>query len=147
VEHLSRSVAETERLAAELARPLAPCSVIALDGNLGAGKTQFVRGLVVGLGGDPRGVSSPTYVLLNVYEGGRLPVFHLDAYRVGGADDFEAIGFAELLEQGGLVVVEWADRVRELLPPDTIRVRLEPTGETARRITIDFPPPPPSQQP
>jgi tRNA threonylcarbamoyladenosine biosynthesis protein TsaE len=136
----SNSVAETEAIAAELARTLSPGMAIALHGNLGAGKTQFVRGLLIGLGGNPRTVSSPTYVLLNIYESGRLPLYHLDAYRVAGPEDFEAIGFGELLEQGGVVVVEWADRVAELMPVHTIHVRLEPVGETTRRITIEHPP-------
>ena len=133
----SDSISHTETIAAELARDLPAGSCIALHGNLGAGKTQFVRGLVTGLGGNPRAVSSPTYVLLNIYGGGRLAVYHLDAYRVHGPDDFEAIGFGELLEQGGVVVVEWADRVSELLPAATIHVRIEHAGETARRITIE----------
>ena len=134
---MSKSVAETESIAADLARTLAPGSAIALHGNLGAGKTQFVRGLLKGLGGNVRTVSSPTYVLLNIYEGGRLTVYHLDAYRVGGAEDFEGIGFGELLEQGGVVVVEWADRVAELMPADAIHVRIEHAGETKRRITVE----------
>jgi tRNA threonylcarbamoyladenosine biosynthesis protein TsaE len=138
--HESGSVSETEAIAAELARTLGPGMAIALHGNLGAGKTQFVRGLLIGLGGNPRTVSSPTYVLLNIYESGRLPLYHLDAYRVAGPEDFEAIGFGELLEQGGVVVVEWADRVAELMPAGTIHVRLEPVGETARQITIEHPP-------
>jgi tRNA threonylcarbamoyladenosine biosynthesis protein TsaE len=136
VEHLSDSVACTESIAGEFARTLQGGAAVALHGDLGAGKTQFVRGLVAGLGGNPRAVSSPTYVLLNVYPGGRLTVFHLDAYRVAGAEDFESIGFTELLEQGGVVVVEWADRVRELMPPTTIHVRVTPTGEGERRIEI-----------
>src|SRR5437667_9261177 len=107
----SHSVARTEAIAADLAKQLRGGECIALYGDLGAGKTQFVRGLVRGLGGNTRAVSSPTFVLLNVYDTGRLTVFHLDAYRVGGADDFEAIGFTELLQQGGVVVVEWAERV------------------------------------
>jgi tRNA threonylcarbamoyladenosine biosynthesis protein TsaE len=137
VEYETRSVAETEAVAAELARTLTPGAAIALHGNLGAGKTQFVRGLLVGLGGNARTVSSPTYVLLNIYDTGRMPLFHLDAYRVSGPEDFEAIGFGELFEQGGVVVVEWADRVSELLPAGTIHVRIEPIAEEARRITID----------
>ena len=133
----SDSVEQTEAIAAELARDLLPGACLALHGDLGAGKTQFVRGLVRGLGGNPRAVSSPTFVLLNVYEGGRLTVFHLDAYRVHGPDDFESIGFAELFEQGGVVVVEWADRVGELLPPDCVHVRIEPVGEGRRRIEVE----------
>ena len=146
------SVQATEALAAELAGELRGGECVALNGDLGAGKTQFVRGLVRGLGGEARAVSSPTFVLLNVYDSGvaagnslpgseprlapRLPVYHLDAYRVTGGDDFEAIGFAELLDQGGVVVVEWASRVKDLLPPDRIEIEIEPSGPTQRRITI-----------
>jgi tRNA threonylcarbamoyladenosine biosynthesis protein TsaE len=132
----SNSVQETEAIAADLARTLRGGECVALHGDLGAGKTQFVRGLVRGLGGNARSVSSPTFVLLNVYDAGRLTVYHLDAYRVGGAEDFEAIGFAELLDQDGVVVVEWAERVRDLLPDDCISVRIEPLGEQRRRIEI-----------
>lgn len=132
----SDSVEQTEAIAAELARDLGPGACLALQGDLGAGKTQFVRGLVRGLGGDPRRVTSPTFVLLNVYPGGRLTVYHLDAYRVAGADDFDAIGFPELLDQGGVVVVEWAERVAELLPPGVIGVRIEAGGEGQRHIEI-----------
>jgi tRNA threonylcarbamoyladenosine biosynthesis protein TsaE len=137
-EHVSDSVAQTEAIAADLARSLRGGECLALHGDLGAGKTQFVRGLVRGLGGSPRAVSSPTFVLLNVYEGGRLTVYHLDAYRVGGADDFEAIGFPELLEQpDAVVVVEWADRVESLLPPaKRVDVWIEPVAEGRRRIAI-----------
>ena len=102
----------------------------------GAGKTQFVRGLVRGLGGNPSTVSSPTFVLLHIYPAGRLSVFHLDAYRVHGADDFDAIGFTELLEEGGVVIVEWAGRVAALLPRQSISVQIEATGESERRIVI-----------
>jgi tRNA threonylcarbamoyladenosine biosynthesis protein TsaE len=132
----SASVEQTEAIAAALADTLRGGECIALHGDLGAGKTQFVRGLVAGLGGNGRSVSSPTFVLLNIYESGRLTVFHLDAYRVSGADDFESIGFAELLEQRGVVVVEWADRVTSLLPSDVIHVTIRPVDESRRQITI-----------
>src|SRR4051794_10978900 len=128
VEYETRSVAETEAVAAELARTLTPGASIALHGNLGAGKTQFVRGLLVGLGGNARTVSSPTYVLLNIYDTGRMPLFHLDAYRVNGPEDFEGIGFGELFEQGGVVVVEWADRVSALLPAGGLEGGVEASG-------------------
>jgi tRNA threonylcarbamoyladenosine biosynthesis protein TsaE len=131
-------VAETEAIAAEMARSLRGGECIALSGELGAGKTQFVRGLLKGLGGDGRMVSSPTFVLLNVYEGGRLTVYHLDAYRVGGAEDFEGIGFPELLEQGGVVVVEWAKRVKSLLPSQRIDVEIKTTGRHRREVGIEF---------
>lgn len=132
----SNSVAETERIAADLATSLRGGECIALEGDLGAGKTQFVRGLARGIGANPAAVSSPTFVLLNVYPGGRLTVYHLDAYRVGGADDFDAIGFSELLDQNQLVVVEWPSRVERLLPEKTIRVEIEPTAIESREIRI-----------
>ncbi|HWE95862.1 MAG TPA: tRNA (adenosine(37)-N6)-threonylcarbamoyltransferase complex ATPase subunit type 1 TsaE [Tepidisphaeraceae bacterium] len=134
--HLSRSPAQTQEIAADFARALKGGECIALEGELGAGKTQFVRGLVRGLGGEPRSVSSPTFMLLNVYDTGRLTVYHLDAYRVQGAEDFEGIGFLELLEQGGVVIVEWASRVSELLPKDHFAVRIKPTGPRERRIEM-----------
>jgi tRNA threonylcarbamoyladenosine biosynthesis protein TsaE len=137
--HTSTSVAETEAVAAGLAARLRGGECVALHGDLGAGKTQFVRGLVRALGGNVRAVSSPTFVLLNVYEGGRMTVYHLDAYRVHGSEDFEGIGFGELLEQGGVVVVEWASRVKSLLPADAIVVRIEATDETTRRIEVVCP--------
>jgi tRNA threonylcarbamoyladenosine biosynthesis protein TsaE len=134
--HQSHSVEQTEAIAADLARTLRGGECVALYGDLGAGKTQFVRGLVRGLGGNPHAVSSPTFVLLNVYDSGRLIVFHLDAYRVHGPEDFESIGFTELLDQGGVVVVEWADRVEALLPADRVNVRITATDRDARAIEL-----------
>ena len=163
-QHLSHSVADTEAVAGRLSGTLRGGDVVALHGDLGAGKTQFVRGLVRGLGGSPRAVSSPTFVLLHVYElpRGAHPaaitrVYHLDAYRVHGADDFAAIGFNELLEQDdAIVVVEWPERVAELLPGDrTVHVTIAPeapdadasaddagdpaAATTTRRITLQRP--------
>ena len=136
---VSNSVSQTESVAADLARSLRGGECVALYGDLGAGKTQFVRGLVRGLGGGARAVSSPTFVLLNVYDAGRLTAYHLDAYRVAGPDDFEAIGFTELLSEGGVVVVEWAERVESLLPQCRIDVRIKVVGERSRRIEIAMP--------
>jgi tRNA threonylcarbamoyladenosine biosynthesis protein TsaE len=136
MERISESVQQTEQIAAAFARSLPAGTCVALHGEMGAGKTQFVRGLVAGLGGDPRRVSSPTFVLLNVYPTPTRTIYHLDAYRVGGSDDFEAIGFAELLEQPGIVVVEWPSRVADLLPPTTRAVWIEPIDETTRRLTL-----------
>jgi tRNA threonylcarbamoyladenosine biosynthesis protein TsaE len=130
---------QTAAIAAELARDLRAGDCIALHGELGAGKTQFVRGLVTGLGGPTRRVCSPTFVLLNVYSGGRLAVYHLDAYRTGGAEDFEAIGFSELLEQGGVIAVEWAERVAPILPSRRLDVTLTALNESGRLIRIEYP--------
>jgi tRNA threonylcarbamoyladenosine biosynthesis protein TsaE len=132
----SHSVDQTEQIAANLALNLRPGDCIALNGDLGAGKTQFVRGLVRAYGGHERAVSSPTFVLLNVYPTPRGPVFHLDAYRISGPADLEALGFEELLQQQGLVVVEWASRVQSLLPPAPLHITLTPTSSNSRRIEI-----------
>jgi tRNA threonylcarbamoyladenosine biosynthesis protein TsaE len=137
VDYISHSVADTEAIAAKLAEGLQPNDVVALEGDPGAGKTQFVRGLVKALGGDGRAVSSPTFVLLNVYKTPLFSVYHLDAYRVGGADDFSSIGFGELLDQNGIVVVEWPSKVKEILPPKRINITFEITGKTSRKITVN----------
>ena len=136
----TRSVAETESVAAEVADLVRGGGVVALDGGLGAGKTQFVRGLTVALGGDPRRVSSPTFALVQDYPiAGDRRLWHLDAYRVGGPGELEAIGFDELLEataEGDVVAIEWASRVEELLPADVVRVAIEHVDEATRRITL-----------
>jgi tRNA threonylcarbamoyladenosine biosynthesis protein TsaE len=134
--HESNSVEQTESIATEMAAKFVGGEVVALHGDLGAGKTQFVRGMLRGLGGDVRTVSSPTFVLLNIYDTGRLVLYHLDAYRAAGPDDFEAIGFAELLEQKGVVAVEWPSRVGKLLPANAWQVHLSAVSESARRIEI-----------
>jgi len=134
--HQTRSPAQTTAVARRLAADLRPGDCIALYGELGAGKTHFVRALVEALGGQGRDVSSPTFVLLHVYPTPKMTVYHLDAYRVGGAEDLAAIGFSELLEQGGLVVVEWADRVESILPANRLNVRLDILGPRRRDISI-----------
>jgi tRNA threonylcarbamoyladenosine biosynthesis protein TsaE len=137
--HISTSVEETESIAANLSKQFVGGEVVALHGDLGAGKTQFVRGLLRGLNGNTRSVSSPTFVLLNVYDTGRLELYHLDAYRMTTRDDFEAIGFNELLDQHAVVAVEWPERIAGLLPPQTWHVKIDTTGEMHRRIEITPP--------
>jgi tRNA threonylcarbamoyladenosine biosynthesis protein TsaE len=137
IERLSNSVEETESIAGELAATLVAGDCVALVGDLGAGKTQFVRGVATALGANPRSVSSPTFVLLNIYPGGRLTVYHLDAYRTAGASDLEAIGLPEIFQQGGVVLVEWADRVRGILPENRIEMQIVLISESQRRITVE----------
>ena len=139
----STSVDQTQTLAGLLSTRLQPNDTLALHGDLGAGKTAFVRGLVIGLGGNPRAVSSPTFVLLNIYPTPRFDVFHLDAYRVHGPDDFEAIGFSELLDRDrGVVVIEWPSRVEDLLPTaggggKRINVYIDTISQHGRRIRVE----------
>jgi tRNA threonylcarbamoyladenosine biosynthesis protein TsaE len=116
---------------------LFPGAVVALVGPLGAGKTHLVRAVAEGLGiADSRAVSSPTFVLIQEYEA-RLPIYHFDAYRLRGPEEFFDLGAHEYFEGNGVCLVEWADRVEECLPPDRLRVMLAITGEHARRFTVE----------
>ena len=136
MEILSRSEAETEAAGARLAAVLTPGSVVAYEGGLGMGKTAFTRGLAAGLG-YPGRVTSPTFTLVNEYEGGRLPLFHFDMYRLGSADDLFDIGWEDYLSRGGVCAVEWSENVADALPEDTIRVRIDRLGDRERRITVE----------
>lgn len=119
-----------------LAADLSPGSVVALSGDLGAGKTHFVRGLVQGWRGEEH-ATSPTFALLHEYATPRGPVFHLDLYRASSAAEVWSAAHDELGADDALVVIEWADRFPELMPPHAIRVRIEHQGEGRRLITID----------
>jgi tRNA threonylcarbamoyladenosine biosynthesis protein TsaE len=132
----TRSPEETLDLGRRLGRAAAAGDVIALVGELGAGKTVLAKGLAEGLGAAAaRDVVSPTFVLCREYLEGRLPFYHLDAYRLRGAADLEAIGASELLGSGGLAAIEWADRAPQSLPPDHLEVQLEVVG-LHRRLTF-----------
>ncbi len=116
---------------------LFPGAVVALVGPLGAGKTHLVRAVAEGLGiADSRLVSSPTFVLIQEYPA-RLPVYHFDAYRLRTPAEFFDLGAHEYFEGEGVCLVEWADRVEDCLPADHLRVTLDPTGETSRRLTVE----------
>ena len=131
----SDSPEQTEQIGAALGKLLTPGTVIAYEGDLGAGKTAFTRGLAKGLGSnDP--VTSPTYTIVNEYLGGRLPLFHFDMYRLRSAEDLWDIGWDDYLERGGVCAVEWSENVREALE-SPIFVRIEKTGDSTRCITIE----------
>lgn len=124
----------TIRLGAAVGRLCQPNTVIALQGPLGAGKTQITKGIAEGLGIADRGkVTSPTFVLEQEYDG-RLKIRHLDAYRLAGPADLWDIGIDEMCKAGGVVVLEWPERAAEALPEDTLWIYLEPTGEQSRHM-------------
>ncbi|MPM15971.1 tRNA threonylcarbamoyladenosine biosynthesis protein TsaE [bioreactor metagenome] len=132
----SESELETERLAEALAKTLTPGAVVAFTGDLGAGKTAFVRGMARGLGIAQR-VTSPTFTIVNEYEGGRLPLFHFDLYRLSGEDELFEIGWEDYLRRGGVCAVEWSEVAPELLEEGCLRVDLRRNGEeNIRLITI-----------
>ena len=135
MEYITESPQQTEALGQALAQRLTPGTVLAFEGDLGAGKTAFTRGIARGLGiQDP--VTSPTYTIVNEYLGGRLPLFHFDMYRLRSADDLFDIGWDDYLERGGICAVEWSENVWEAME-DPILVTIEKVGENSRRITIE----------
>ena len=138
MDYISHSEAETEDLGRRLAAVLAPGAVVAFRGGLGMGKTAFTRGLAQGLGYEGR-VTSPTFTIVNEYEGGRLPLFHFDMYRLGGADELFHIGWEDYLNRGGVCAVEWSERIAGALPPETIKVTISrcPGNDDWRKITIE----------
>ena len=139
--YTSHSPAETEALGEKLGRTVERGRVIALSGDLGAGKTQFVRGLARGLGFAGR-VHSPTFTLVNEYGGGRLKLFHLDLYRLETAEQIRSAGIEEYLSPEGVSVIEWAERLNaecrmQNAENKMIEVRIEILSENQREITYD----------
>lgn len=108
-------------------------SIIALVGGLGAGKTHWTKGLVAGLGSNAE-VTSPTFGLVHEYPGGRLPIFHLDFYRLDSPQELIALGWDEYLDAGGVIIAEWGDKFPELLPPDTIWLEFSIDADGGRTV-------------
>ena len=138
---ISHSPAETEALGEQLGRMAQRGLVVSLSGELGAGKTQFVRGVARGLGADGR-VHSPTFTLINEYSGGRLTLFHLDLYRLETADQILGAGVEEFLSPDGVAIIEWAERLTLLgrsLGTESLmrRVKIEIIAANDREITYD----------
>ena len=134
---MSRSVADTEAIAGEVANLLHPGGVLALYGDLGAGKTAFVRGLVKALCPEclPL-VHSPTFAIVNEYRGEKTTVYHFDLYRLKDEDDLYSTGFFECLDGDGIVVTEWSENFPEVFPEGTLRLKLEALPNGERRLTL-----------
>ena len=130
----SHSEAETIDAGRALAAELRPDDVVLLAGDLGAGKTAFVKGLAEGLGVDPLEVSSPTFTLIQEYRGGRLTLHHIDLYRLTPRE-VDDLGLEELVVSGAVVAVEWPDRWTRV-PAHAVRVELQTVGEDEREISI-----------
>lgn len=134
----SAAAAQTARIAEQLAKNVAPGTVICLDGDLGTGKTVFTQGFAKGLGiAEP--VSSPTFTIVQVYEEGRLPLYHFDVYRIADVAEMEEIGYEDYFYGQGVCLIEWACLIREILPGQVLWVRIEKDLEKGfdfRRITV-----------
>ena len=129
------SYQETKTLAIKVANAIKKGCFIAFNGDLGAGKTAFVTGLAQGLG-SKEAVSSPTFALLNQYTDGRIPLYHFDLYRIRNTDELDGFGFEEYVENG-LCIAEWSENLGDMLPENTVRVKIEKVGESERKITIE----------
>jgi tRNA threonylcarbamoyladenosine biosynthesis protein TsaE len=131
------SLADTEAFGRRLAALLFPGSVVALIGTLGAGKTNLVRAVAMGLDiPNPDVVTSPTFVLIQEYNA-RLPIYHFDAYRLQRAGDFADLGVHEYFSGNGVCLIEWADKFPGLLPDEHLDIRIEVAGEHSRRIRVE----------
>ncbi len=138
MDYLTHNETETEALGARLAEALAPGAVVAFRGGLGMGKTAFTRGLARGLGYSGR-VTSPTFTIVNEYQGGRCPLFHFDLYRLADEDALFDIGWEDYLDRGGVCAVEWSEQTPEALPPSTVFVTLSrcPGEDTWRTVRVE----------
>lgn len=135
----SNSPDETRAFAREMSRSAKAGQIYTLDGELGTGKTVFAKGFAEGLGIDGI-VNSPTFTILQSYEGGRLTMHHFDVYRITDPEEMEEIGYEEFFFGDGVCLVEWADQIRELIPEDAVRIRIvkDPAkGLNYRKITIE----------
>ena len=134
MEFITNSPVETEKVGEALGRVLKPGTILAYEGDLGAGKTAFTRGLARGLGAAEQ-VTSPTYTIVNEYISGRMPLFHFDMYRLASSDDLWDIGWEDYLERGGVCAVEWSENVADAME-GAITVCIQKCGEESRKITI-----------
>ena len=132
---LSRSPEETERLGAEFAQQLKPGDVIALTGEIGSGKTTFVRGLAQGLGVPASSIASPSFVLIREYRG-RIPLYHADLFRLEGIPETVNVGLEEYYDGGGVTVIEWANKIPALLPEEYLEICFEVPDRETRRLTL-----------
>ncbi len=135
MEFVTHSRGETEALGNRLASGLAAGTVVAFTGDLGAGKTAFISGMGQALGVKDR-VTSPTFTIVNEYEGGRLPLFHFDMYRLNGADELFHIGWEDYLTRGGICAVEWSEHVAQALGEDVVRVSIGRGDKENDRIIV-----------
>lgn len=134
---MSESSEQTEKIAYDVAAFLEPGDVVCLGGDLGAGKTVFAKGLVKALGVEGY-VTSPTFTIVNEYSG-RYPIYHFDVYRINDVDEMFEIGFEEYIYGEGISIIEWADNIREILPPSRLRIDIKKDlqkGENYREIEI-----------
>lgn len=135
LEFTADSESDTEQIGERLATVLRPGDVVALQGDLGAGKTRLVRAIVAALDGKDARVNSPTFVIIQRYDV-RFPVDHIDAYRLADSEEFLALGGEEILTGDGICLIEWASRIGDVLPADHLRIEIIATSPQSRQINV-----------
>ena len=132
----TKSTSETIRIGKSIGSRLLPGDVVALTGELGAGKTQFIKGLAAGVGiGNPTYVSSPSFKLINEYPG-KITFYHIDLFRLRGEKEAEELGLDDYFQSRGITAIEWADKIPSLLPEEILRIHIRYTGENSRTLEI-----------
>ncbi|WP_276981426.1 tRNA (adenosine(37)-N6)-threonylcarbamoyltransferase complex ATPase subunit type 1 TsaE [Johnsonella ignava] len=135
----SFSYENTLRFAYDFSKDIKGGTVICLDGEIGAGKTVFAKGFALGLGIDDD-IVSPTFTIMQVYDGGRLPLYHFDAYRISDSDEMYEIGFEDYLFGSGVCIIEWSELIEDIIPDSAIKIRIDrdvQKGLDYRRITVE----------
>lgn len=135
MEFVTHSEEETVLLGKKLGEKLKKGDVVALDGTLAAGKTYFTKGIALGLKIQEE-ITSPTFTVISEYSG-RLPLYHMDIYRLAGEEDFLNIGAEDMLYGNGVCVIEWSEKIKEILPKNTISVKISINSNNSRSISID----------
>lgn len=134
LEITSRSVEDTKNLGFKLAKLLKPGDIICFEGDLGAGKTAFTQGIAHGLGIDDY-VTSPTFNIIQEYQG-RIPLYHMDVYRINDVEEMEDLGYEEYFFGRGVVVIEWAEKIKEIIPREKLWIKAEVLGQNVRKFTL-----------
>jgi tRNA threonylcarbamoyladenosine biosynthesis protein TsaE len=127
---------ETKTIAESLAKTILPGNILCFFGDLGAGKTTFIKALAIALGtGSSELVNSPTFQYLNIYQG-KVPIYHFDLYRLKSEEDFILLGFDEFFQTDGIVCIEWAEKIKSIIPKHAIHIQISHGGEDRRKIEI-----------
>ena len=135
--YISNSVEDTNKIAEEFAKTIEHGQIVLLVGDLGAGKTAFVKGVVKALHGDPDQVTSPTFTIVNEYSLDDFPIYHFDLYRISDESELDAIGAEEYFYGNGISLVEWPSRACSMFPKSAIKVNIEKISDDERKITIE----------
>jgi len=133
---ITNSVDETLRLGVNLGKKLSRGDIVCFYGDLGSGKTTFIKGIAKELKVNPNHVNSPTFVLLNIYEG-KMPIYHFDLYRIDDSSQMQSIGYDEFIDADGISLIEWSEKLEGYIPREYLKIQISHKGESKRMIQVD----------